>query len=259
MVSTHLARAATDESWWETLPPLERGTCQVWWASTADAHAGLARHLDQSDLARAARLRRAGDRARHLLGAVIMRALAAAALGGPPGAVPIRRECHVCGGAHGKPIVDGLAFSVSHAADRAVVAVSPAGPIGVDVELVVRRKTVDLLKSRTLTANELAALERIAPELQARAFTRYWTRKESLLKATGQGLTVPFRTVEVTGPYEAAAVVHWRARPAGAEETWLQSLDGGPDYEAAVAAIGTTSLIVEQFDASPLLSAARGP
>jgi 4'-phosphopantetheinyl transferase len=230
----------------------------LWWASIADAHPDLTRHLDDYELERGERLRRTGARARHLLGAVIMRALMAAALDRPPHAVHIRRVCGACGGPHGRPVVEGFSLSVSHSADRVVVAASRTGSIGVDVEHVVQSKTVDLLSSRTLSASELAELDRVGPELRAWAFTRYWTRKEALLKATGQGLTVPLRSVVVTAPFDRADVVRWNGRPARAEQTWLCSLDVGTDYAAAIAAIGTRSLRVEQFDASSLLQAARG-
>ena len=258
MLSTPVECLLHADAWWEQLPPFEEGSCQLWWASTDDAHADLARYLDHDELERSQRLRRTDARARHLVGAVIMRALAGAAIGLPPHAVRIRRVCGSCGGAHGRPVVDGLSVSVSHSADRVVVAGSPMASIGVDVEHVVQAKTVDVLSSRTLSTSELAELDRVAPELRARAFTRYWTRKEALLKATGHGLSVPPRSVEVSAPFAPAGLVRWDGRPAEAEQTWLCSLDVGSEYEAAIAAIGTTALAVQHFDASPLLRSARG-
>jgi 4'-phosphopantetheinyl transferase len=44
-------------------------------------------------------------------------------------------------------------------------------------------------------------------------FLRYWTRKEAVLKATGDGLRVPMDELVVSAPEEAAELRSWRGRP----------------------------------------------
>ena len=64
----------------------------------------------------------------------LVRALAIGVTGKDPG--PLHHLCPTCGSVeHGRPSVDApLAVSVAHATGLTVVAVSLAGPVGVDVE-----------------------------------------------------------------------------------------------------------------------------
>lgn len=101
-------------------------------------------------------------------------------------------------GADGKPAyptLPGFHFSLSHAKDRVLVAVSDR-PVGCDVERV-RAPSPELLAA-CLAPAERAAWDRgafAAPE--AAAFIRLWVRKESVVKARGTGFAVDPNTVEV--------------------------------------------------------------
>ena len=103
------------------------------------------------------------------------------------------RGCDQCGSsAHGKPILQhpGLHTSRSYAGSAVAVAVSSAGPVGVDVE------QVAAVCFPGFAAVALGPAER-ADSDAARA--RAWTRKEAVLKAQGTGLGIDPRTVDVTG------------------------------------------------------------
>lgn len=81
-----------------------------------------------------------------------------------------------------------LDFSLSYREDMALIAVSRAGPVGVDLE------TID----ETIPAFDIAASEFATPESKllatlpqeeiARTFTQTWVRKEALAKMRGAGL-----------------------------------------------------------------------
>ena len=88
---------------------------------------------------------------------------------------------------HGKPVLLGcpdLHFSLSHSGN-AVLCALDRRPVGADIEMIRRRNLEHLLS--VFSDRERASIEQAAsPEL---CFTRLWTRKESYLKLTGEGLT----------------------------------------------------------------------
>lgn len=128
------------------------------------------------------------------------------------GPVTIEQRCELCGGAHGRPRVlapRGVHVSLSRAGDIAVVAVSLAGPIGVDIESVsaVGRAGFDDVAFNLLERTALAAVP-FAERDRARA--QLWTTKEALLKLSGEGLTVNPREVTVGWSSGGASVLlHW--------------------------------------------------
>ena len=89
----------------------------------------------------------------------------------------------------GKPVFDRMPdvhFSISHAGDRVMVAVSDA-PVGCDVEPI--GSVDDSVCRGALSADEFRCLEAVpAGNGRDREFCRLWTRKESYLKALGRGL-----------------------------------------------------------------------
>ncbi len=88
------------------------------------------------------------------------------------------------------PDAPGVHFSLSHAGIWAMCAVGNA-PLGCDVERTGRGS--ERLAARFFHPEEQACLASFGSETERewqRAFTRIWTRKESLLKASGTGLSV---------------------------------------------------------------------
>ncbi|MFH5824517.1 4'-phosphopantetheinyl transferase family protein [Georgenia sp. AZ-5] len=114
---------------------------EVWWSSLAAAHRDLLALLDATERARVESLERPADRGRSLVGAALLRVAAAAHLGMRPDQVVVDRTCTECGGTHGAPRIIGPGapgpwVSVSHSGLLVVVALSPHGPVGVDVQRV---------------------------------------------------------------------------------------------------------------------------
>ena len=98
-------------------------------------------------------------------------------------------------GATGKPFLTGelrdrsaITFNLSHAHDRALIAVSKAQEIGVDLEFVRADIEVANLSKRFFTSSEHTAIMQATEERHATRFFRYWVAKEALLKAQGIGL-----------------------------------------------------------------------
>jgi len=166
-----------------------------------------------------------------------IRALLALYLGVARDRVPIARD------AGGRPTVGaaGISLSVSHSGDDLVVAVAAGQPVGVDVECL-RAGPWNLLPSQALTPSELATLEHEVGMERDRAFLRFWTRKEALLKAAGVGLAVDPRELEVSGPGLPASVLRVPAQ-LGRESDWSIRDIELPGLVAAVALAGPVSRV----------------
>jgi 4'-phosphopantetheinyl transferase len=112
-----------------------------------------------------------------------------------------RVPCCRCGDTrHGRPRVDwprtDITFSLSHAGDHWLVAVSRGRPVGVDVELA-SGADISLLARTCLSPAELAYLQAHDGAGREHIFYTCWLRKEAVLKACGIGLAVPPSSVEV--------------------------------------------------------------
>jgi 4'-phosphopantetheinyl transferase len=155
-----------------------------------------------------------------------------------PDAVRVRRRCARCGSAaHGVPVADRADsgpvphLSLSRGGDLVVVALSGAGPVGVDVEPVRRAGAVPRAPAGD------------APRARSHGLLRTWARTEAVLKAAGTGLSVDPRALRVSDAAGRPAVRVVDPAPAPALEPapgtcwWLRDLDVGADHVAALAAL----------------------
>ncbi|MBB2923600.1 4'-phosphopantetheinyl transferase superfamily protein [Cellulomonas cellasea] len=162
--------------------------------------------------ARAARFRDPGDRARSLVAAALLRRAVTLLDGRPAADVAVGRWCRRCARLtdHGRPVVldgaagvdPGLHLSVAHAGDVVVAAATHAGPVGVDVEREAGTG-FDGFDDEVLSERERAYVRGLPAGERSAWRVRTWTRKEALLKATGHGLLVEPRTVDVLDPRDA--------------------------------------------------------
>jgi 4'-phosphopantetheinyl transferase len=205
--------------------------------------------LDDVELSRLAKLRRPADRDRFVAVHALLRVAVGRFSGVDPAAVVVTSTCPVCGAPHGRPVItlNGQSApapyaSLSHSGDRVVVAVTRAGPVGVDVEpLADGAFTDDAMDDIALTPQERAGVAALPPDARPAARARLWVRKEALLKATGEGLQVPPSEVEVAG-------VAPSERLRGARFT---DLDLGDGYAGCVAVLSARRPSVEVSRWSP--------
>ena len=143
---------------------------------------------------------------------------------------------------HGKVRVVGadLSVSVSHFGDWVLVAESVAGPVGVDVEDRPgrRRPGAGGAGSAPGRGGDADPDRAVRP---GRGVRPYWTRKEAVLKTTGDGLRTAPDAVLLSGPDEPAAVRAWPDRPELVERLWLADVAVGDGYAAAVAVVADAS------------------
>ena len=92
---------------------------------------------------------------------------------------------------HGKPYITGsnTHFSLSHCAGAAAAVIATT-PVGIDIEPATRRIS-DALVRHTMNDGEIAQIQ--TAENPAKAFITLWTKKEALLKMTGEGLQAGLR------------------------------------------------------------------
>lgn len=209
-------------------------------------HAGL---LDRTEQGRRAALRRPEDRARFTLATAVLKLAAGQRLGRPAGEVAVDRTCADCGRPHGRPSLPGhpLAVSISHSGDRVLVALSAGAPVGVDVEQLSRVNPEELVR-HVLGDGEHAPTR---PE-----FFCYWTRKEAVVKATGDGLRMSLPEVVVSPPGAPPRLLRYGDRRDLVAA--LSDLDAGDGYAAALAVLAPGPLRVRMRDATGLLAAPPG-
>lgn len=238
-------------------------TCDVWWADPALASPALLDLLDEDERVRHARFRLAADRDRYAVARALARLVCAELAGCAPRDVAFTLHCGHCDRPepHGKPRpagpAAGLEISITHSGSRVGLAVSSGPAVGLDVERVSSAHDLDGLASYALSEAERVTLSARPEAERADGFFTYWARKESLLKATGQGLAGGLTSVTVSGPHESAAVLSW-ARSGAPERVWLTDLDAGRGYRAALAVLAAGPVPVATHDAAPLLRNCAG-
>ncbi|MEX0331059.1 MAG: 4'-phosphopantetheinyl transferase superfamily protein [Puniceicoccaceae bacterium] len=81
-----------------------------------------------------------------------------------------------------------LSFNLSHSGQYAVVGVCREGELGVDIETRSSLKTAIQVAPRIMTETEHVAWEAVPESEKMATFIQYWTLKEAILKAHGDGL-----------------------------------------------------------------------
>lgn len=235
--------------------------CTVWCWRGAMTPPAAAAVLNAVERDRAVTLSRPADQVRSATAAGLLRLAAASfVLGGvamydvPSLArtLDVDRTCPTCGRQHGRPDVGirRLHVSVAHTGtdeeSLVVIAVSSAGPVGIDAETVTDRDFAPMTV-QILSAAELA----IGPPRAARDWFTVWARKEAVLKATGDGLRTPMSEVVLGQGPDGPTLVTYAGEPRDCD---LQDLDLGDDVPAAVAVLNPQEpVVVRVRDAAELL------
>ena len=144
----------------------------------------------------------------------------------------------------GKPLLadtqhqPGFDFSVAHAGDLSVIAISSCGPVGVDIER--RHHVSEMHRIATDVFDEptASALDRLPPSSREDAFFRLWTAGEACLKAMGLGFAGAGGRAPVGLSWQGSPEIRIDRCPAlGDDGEWaLLSLDLPPDYVGTLVA-----------------------
>ncbi|MFI4969006.1 MAG: 4'-phosphopantetheinyl transferase family protein [Lysobacterales bacterium] len=151
-------------------------------------------------------------------------------------------------GAHGKPFAPGLPdieFNLSHAGAQVLLAFARGQALGIDLERIDRRLSLDGIAKRFFAEPEARALQRLPEHARLRAFLRLWTHKEAVLKALGVGIGFGLERIEfeLDPDGEIASLLRIAAQ-AGEPERWqLHRLDPAPGLFGALAWHGPPRLL----------------
>jgi 4'-phosphopantetheinyl transferase len=208
-------------------------------------HAGI---LSDAERARRAGLWDAAHRTQYTVAAALLRLVAAPLTGTSAAQVVVDRTCPSCGRHHGRPRLPGtgLHVSISHSGATVAVAVSNAGEVGVDVQQV-EDGSVQELSPLVLAESEAGHVA------GTRDFFTYWTRKEALVKATGDGVTVPLPEVVVSPPGAPPRVLGYPGQDGLAVQ--LRDLGPEPGYVGALAVLSPRPVVVRERSGERLLTA----
>jgi 4'-phosphopantetheinyl transferase len=186
--------------------------------------------LTPAERARAARFLYADDRARFVVGRALLRTALGERLHCEPAAVVLRI------GRRGKPHPPApWRCSVAHSGTQVIVAVVQGAQVGVDVERIDATRDHVRLARAALTPSERRVLAARGSLQRPWWFTAMWVAKEAYVKATGVGLALALRDIELDagdgGPTGLRAV---RGDPRAAAHWRLTSLRAPDGYAAAL-------------------------
>lgn len=140
-----------------------------------------------------------------------------------------------------------LNFNVAHSGDYALLAFCASAQIGVDVEHIEERDAEKVAK-RILSKFEYGRFLSLPEAERKAAFFRAWTRKEAMVKAVGNGLSLPLDRFDVGLASSGAELVIHEVPPLGDASEWsLCSLAIDNGYAGALA-VRTPDILVCQWD-----------
>ena len=215
---------------------IKPGTIQVWDAfGSVDPH--LFRDfytiLSEEEQIRAQRFCAEWHRVHFVTCRGWLRLLLSAYLGQSP------EEVELVTGEYGKPRLKihppdrGLVFNISHAGERKVFAFGMDCMLGIDIEQSRRIARLDGMIDRICSEEERSYWRLLPVERQAEYFFSIWVRKEAIIKAQGQGLSLGMQHCELS-----ADLGHALRLPnlCGSADNWsLQGLDYSDRYQGAIA------------------------
>lgn len=192
--------------------------------------------LSTEEIMRAEKYLTSADKIRHLISRVILKRLLARFL-------DMNVEQIKWGyGKNGKLFLctnPDFQFNIAHSSDLFVIGFTLGMEIGVDVESLNRTPNIAALENEVFSANELHYFQQLPLSQKRAVFIQTWTRKEAMLKASGDGLTQAMNKLEVAFLNEQHFTLETTAECTENKTGWfLESATLLNDYRVAVAVKG---------------------
>lgn len=234
---------------------LTHGLIHVWEGSGPIEPARYRRFLamlDEDERQRAERFRSELHRLRFVTCRGWLRLLLAAYTGLKP------EEIHFETGDHGKPRLQdtppnsGLVFNVSHSSERTVFGFGLDCMLGVDIERCRILNHLEGMVDRVFSAAEKRDFLNLPEASRAEFFIRLWVRKEAIVKAHGQGISLGMRDCVLSSDLTKPASL---PESCGRPGSWtLFELDYSDGYRGALAVNARPSALVRRTLPERLLS-----
>lgn len=188
---------------------LSKNECHIWWAEL-DTYRKNFNNLSEEELQRIGRLRFKKDKDNAVVTFTFLRDILSLYTPDSPKNIKINRDCKTCGEPHGKPYLNNgdIKFNVSHTCRYVVIGVS-LDEIGIDIENLNQNKDFDFL-FHTLSDNEKKTITKANKTM---ALLKYWTRKESVVKALGIGLNIDLTRLEVSDWDKQPYIINFPDKP----------------------------------------------
>lgn len=161
----------------------------------------------------------------------------------------------------GKPYLhnwgfENLKFSLSHSGKHLAIILTSENnkslsSVGIDIEPTSRAGQAKKLKDEFLSDDELSNLDQMPESDLASVILKHWTLKESISKALGLGLSLPFRTInlEVSSQNQVQLVSFTDNNTYDASEFFLKACEPKPGLQLAYCLQGQSYV-----DESPQIS-----
>lgn len=192
--TTIISTWITEPQWTDGWPMIHRSDQvprpSVWLIDPVHTHAVIGDRcnqvLSEAELTRAARFHQSAHRIRYNATHTVLRMLLAA------GTHADAADLHFHSGHHNKPNLSenqdlSITFNLSYTENKSMIGVAEGQAIGVDIEWSRRPIVIDDMLSACFSANEIDYITAQEDNMYRRFFT-LWTRKEAILKLTGEGI-----------------------------------------------------------------------
>jgi 4'-phosphopantetheinyl transferase len=208
---------------------------QIWQSSNdvdQESYCRLRQLLSPDEISRADAFRFERHRKQYVIGRGLLRMLLASYLHSRPSELRFQYT------ATGKPELvlsdtqSNLQFNLAHSGAIILLAFTLDRKIGIDIEEIRSDIEIDEISQRFFSPGERGWLACLPLPRRYHAFFRCWTRKEALLKATGEGLSVSLDSFDVFSNPEADTC---RLETADRRNWLIQDVDLEPGYAAALA------------------------
>lgn len=138
---------------------------------------------------------------------------------------------------YGKPFLkySNIQFNISHSRNMACYVVTFNNKVGIDIEF--HDNTLDIMgiSELVLTQKEVALLRSFSTKERYEAFYTLWTRKEALVKAIGEGLSYPIRTIEAMSITSCDKIILTGGTNNVKQELYIYTLRAVPNYSGSIA------------------------
>jgi 4'-phosphopantetheinyl transferase len=213
---------------------LQRNEIQIWQALNEvdqEDYWKLKELLSADETQRAAAFRFGRHRMQYVIGRSLLRILIAAYVQEDARALRFRHT------AKGKPELlsdneSGLHFNIAHSGRIILLAFTRNRKIGIDIEEIRENIEIEEIAERFFSPPERSYLASLPLSLRYDEFFRCWTRKEALLKGTGDGLSVSLNSFSV---FSHPGDVSCQLQLGDAERWLIQDVDVGIGYAGAAA------------------------
>lgn len=195
--------------------------------------------LSPTELSRAKGFHKDEDGRRYVSAHGTLRELLALYLEVPPNSLTFSYSVKGKPALSGACSASGLRFNLSHSHELALLAVVRSREIGIDIEHLRPLPVAESIAGRFFGSEERKALLQLPASQRRVAFFRFWTRKEALLKSTGEGLSAPLDTWNVAfQPLESEHTVATSCSTNGSDVWSLTDLNPADNYIGAFAVEG---------------------